>query len=39
MFSPTQKFRNFVRLNCAQPWDARLERALQRLGELAGEMA
>ena len=38
MFSPTQKFRNFVRLNCAQPWDARLERALQRLGALAGEM-
>ncbi|MGM0413337.1 MAG: PLP-dependent aminotransferase family protein, partial [Pseudomonadota bacterium] len=39
MFSPTQRFRNFVRLNCAQPWDARLERALARLGEMARGMA
>jgi len=34
MFSPAQKFRPCLRLNCAQPWDTRLERALKRLGEL-----
>ncbi|KPV39749.1 GntR family transcriptional regulator [Thiohalorhabdus denitrificans] len=39
MFSPTQKFRNFVRLNCAQPWNAAFEQALRRVGELARERA
>ncbi|SFD45762.1 DNA-binding transcriptional regulator, MocR family, contains an aminotransferase domain [Thiohalospira halophila DSM 15071] len=38
MFSPTGKFRNHLRLNCAQPWDARLERALARLGEVVRGM-
>ena len=39
MFSPTGRFQRCIRLNCAQPRDARLERALARLGELAGDLA
>lgn len=35
MFSATGRYRNFIRLNCAVPWDARAERAIVRLGELA----
>jgi DNA-binding transcriptional MocR family regulator len=38
MFSATRKFRNFVRINCGYPWDARIERAVVRLGELISEM-
>ena len=38
MFSATRKFRNFIRVNCGYPWDARIERAVIRLGELAREM-
>jgi DNA-binding transcriptional MocR family regulator len=37
LFSPTKKYRNFVRLNCALPWDERLDRALLTLGRLAEE--
>jgi DNA-binding transcriptional MocR family regulator len=36
LFSATGRYRNCVRLNCALPWDERLESALQRLGSLAG---
>ena len=39
MFSATRKFRNFVRINCGHPWDARTERAVERLGQLVREMA
>jgi DNA-binding transcriptional MocR family regulator len=35
MFSPTQKFKNFVRLNCGNVWSAEIESAVQRLGKLA----
>jgi DNA-binding transcriptional MocR family regulator len=35
MFSATGRYRNFIRLNCAVPWDARTERAIMRLGQLA----
>jgi len=34
MFSATRKFRNFVRINCGHPWDARIESAVEHLGEL-----
>jgi DNA-binding transcriptional MocR family regulator len=34
IFSPSHKFRNCIRLNCAQPWDAVLEPALARIGAL-----
>ncbi|RYX97792.1 MAG: PLP-dependent aminotransferase family protein [Comamonadaceae bacterium] len=35
MFSARRHFRHCVRLNYGHPWDARLEAALQALGELA----
>lgn len=38
IFSATRKYRNCIRLNCAQPWDERLERAIARLGQLAAAM-
>lgn len=37
VFSPTGKFGNFIRINCGNPWDSRVENALQRLGALAHE--
>ncbi len=39
MFSATRKFRNFVRINCGHPWDARIESAVERLGELVRGMS
>ncbi len=38
MFSATRKYRNYVRVNCGTPWDARIENAVVRLGELLCEM-
>ena len=35
LFSASGRYRHCVRLNCALPWDERLETALRRLGELA----
>ena len=35
LFSASGRYRNCVRLNCALPWDERLEAALRTLGELA----
>ncbi|MCK9605787.1 MAG: PLP-dependent aminotransferase family protein [Methylomonas sp.] len=34
IFSATQKYRNFIRLNCAVDWDERLNKALVTLGQL-----
>lgn len=39
LFSPTQKYRNFVRLNYGQVWDGRTEQALRTLGALIGNTA
>ena len=39
MFSATRKYRNFMRINCGHPWDERIERAVERLGVLAHELA
>ena len=39
MFSATRKFRNFVRINCGHPWNARTEHAVERLGQLVRDMA
>ena len=36
MFSATQKYRNFIRLNCAVDWDERVNQALVRLGQMVG---
>lgn len=37
MFSATRKYRHFIRLNCAVPWDTRVEKALNKLGKLVAE--
>ena len=34
MFSATQKYKNFIRLSCALPWNQKLEQALINLGRL-----
>ena len=39
IFSASGKYRNCIRLNCAQPWDDRLESALETLGGLASRLA
>jgi len=39
MFSPTQGFRNFIRISCGQPWSARIQSAIVTLGKLANQMA
>ncbi len=36
IFSATQKYRNFMRLSCACPWDGRIEAAVARLASLMG---
>jgi DNA-binding transcriptional MocR family regulator len=38
IFSPSGKYRNFIRLNCAHPWSDRIERAIERLGEIVRGM-
>jgi len=39
LFSATQKkYGNFIRLSCAVPWNERLERALKKLGDMAGDL-
>ena len=39
IFSARQRLENFIRLNAAQEWDARVEAALARLGQIAAELA
>jgi DNA-binding transcriptional MocR family regulator len=39
MFSAKQGFENFIRISCGQPWSARLERAIGRLGQLVRKAA
>ncbi|MDD3518633.1 MAG: PLP-dependent aminotransferase family protein [Chromatiales bacterium] len=38
IFSATQRYRNCLRLTCAQPWSERMEQALRTLGRLAAGM-
>jgi len=39
LFAATQKkYGNFIRLSCAVPWNDRLELALKKLGDMAGEL-
>jgi len=38
MFSATQNFRNFIRINCGHSWNIRVERAVGLLGALVKEM-
>ena len=34
LFSAKQKFQNFVRLNCGNPWSDAIENAMRKLGEI-----
>jgi DNA-binding transcriptional MocR family regulator len=38
IFSPSGKYRNFIRINCEHPWSDRIERAVERLGEIVRGM-
>lgn len=38
IFTAKQKCRNFIRLNCGNPWSETIEEAVRLLGQLAGEM-
>jgi DNA-binding transcriptional MocR family regulator len=35
LFSTRQRYRNCLRLNCAMPWNPKVESAVERLGALA----
>ncbi len=39
VFSAKGDFRNYIRLNCGLPWTTTVQRAVQKLGKLVGEMA
>lgn len=38
VFSAKGKFKNFIRLNCGNPWSASIERAIAQLGKFAHEL-
>jgi len=38
MFSPGQRFQNFIRVNCGNPWSEQIESALLRLGRIMTDM-
>ena len=35
LFSATGRYRNCIRMGCAEPWSPRIEQAIVKLGELA----
>jgi DNA-binding transcriptional MocR family regulator len=37
LFTATDRYRNCVRIGCAEPWSPKVEQAVARLGELAGK--
>jgi DNA-binding transcriptional MocR family regulator len=39
MFSTTKKYQNCLRLNGANPWNERIEKAIIRLGAIATAVA
>lgn len=39
IFSPKQRFQNFIRINCGRVWNDSIERAVGTLGRLAAQMA
>jgi DNA-binding transcriptional MocR family regulator len=39
VFSAKGDFKNYIRLNCGLPWTTTVQRAVQKLGKLVGEMA
>jgi DNA-binding transcriptional MocR family regulator len=38
IFSAKQKFENFIRINCGNPWTEVLDNAIRKLGEIIAEM-
>ena len=38
LFSAKQRFQNFIRLNCGNPWSDAIEQAIRTVGQIAGEM-
>jgi DNA-binding transcriptional MocR family regulator len=38
LFSAKQKFQNFIRLNCGNPWSNAIENAVRKLGEMVKSM-
>ena len=38
MFSDSDRFDHYIRLNCGHPWSPTIERAIRRLGELTGSL-
>ncbi len=38
VFSAKGKFRNFIRLNCGNPWSEHIERAIEKLGRMARQL-
>jgi DNA-binding transcriptional MocR family regulator len=39
LYSPSRRYRNFVRLSFGHPWTDQIDAAIRRLGELVGECA
>ncbi|WP_166264573.1 PLP-dependent aminotransferase family protein [Marinobacter caseinilyticus] len=39
MFSTTNKYEDYLRINCANPWSDRIEQAVKRVGVLAAQVA
>jgi DNA-binding transcriptional MocR family regulator len=37
IFSPKQKYKNFIRLSCGQPWSEKIDRAVRTLGEMCAK--
>src|SRR5206468_9431566 len=36
IFSAKQKFENFIRINCGNPWTESIENAVRKLGDIMG---
>lgn len=39
LFSPDGGFRNFIRLNCGQPWSLKIEQSVRTVGRLVHQLA
>ena len=39
IFSAKQRYKNFIRLSCGEPWSEKIERAIETLGNLARKSA
>lgn len=37
IFSAKQRYKNFVRMSCGEPWSDKIDNAVRVLGELVGE--